>query len=572
MTKITIRRFDRNVVQALTNRGFPEPLARALAARHVTSPSDLDYEFKEMLSPWDLKNCREAGEAIADAIWKQKKIVIIGDYDCDGATAVSVGILGLQALGAFNVSYLIPDRDKDGYGLSPQLVDRAAAAGAELIITVDNGISSVAAVEHAKTLGIEAVVTDHHLPGDEIPDTLVVNPNQRGDTFPSKSLAGVGVIFYVLIAVRSALRAKGAYPNGKQPNLQHLIDLVALGTVADVVPLDRNNRILVSKGLDSIRAGKMQPGVSALLSIAGKNAHRISANDLGYILGPRINAAGRLDSINKGVECLTSYDYNTALFYAKELDQINAERRNREVSMQSDAILSLQTISVDDSNSIVLKGDDWHAGIIGLVASRIKEQTYRPVIAFAPSEENGEHVLKGSGRSIPGIHLRDALDRVSKLSPGLILKFGGHAMAAGLTIRKDAFDEFKELFARAVKELSDPEMFELNIVTDGELRASDFNIELVEAIRKHVWGQAFPEPLFANQFKVLSQRVLKDQHLKLSLEVDGREIQAIWFRHKRELPPTVRLAYKLDINDFRGRQSVQLIIEGMEDEFEDWTA
>ena len=572
MTKITIRRFDRNVVQALTNRGFPEPLARALAARHVTSPSDLDYEFKEMLSPWDLKNCREAGEAIADAIWKQKKIVIIGDYDCDGATAVSVGILGLQALGAFNVSYLIPDRDKDGYGLSPQLVDRAAAAGAELIITVDNGISSVAAVEHAKTLGIEAVVTDHHLPGDEIPDTLVVNPNQRGDTFPSKSLAGVGVIFYVLIAVRSALRAKGAYPNGKQPNLQHLIDLVALGTVADVVPLDRNNRILVSKGLDSIRDGKMQPGVSALLSVAGKNAHRISANDLGYILGPRINAAGRLDSINKGVECLTSYDYNTALFYAKELDQINAERRNREVSMQSDAILSLQTISVDDSNSIVLKGDDWHAGIIGLVASRIKEQTYRPVIAFAPSEENGEHVLKGSGRSIPGIHLRDALDRVSKLSPGLILKFGGHAMAAGLTIRKDAFDEFKELFARAVKELSDPEMFERNIVTDGELRASDFNIELVEAIRKHVWGQAFPEPLFANQFKVLSQRVLKDQHLKLSLEVDGREIQAIWFRHKRELPPTVRLAYKLDINDFRGRQSVQLIIEGMEDEFEDWTA
>ena len=572
MTKITIRRFDRNVVQALTNRGFPEPLARALAARHVTSPSDLDYEFKEMLSPWDLKNCKEAGEAIADAIWKQKKIVIIGDYDCDGATAVSVGILGLQALGAFNVSYLIPDRDKDGYGLSPQLVDRAAAAGAKFIITVDNGISSVAAVEHAKTLGIETVVTDHHLPGDEIPDTLVVNPNQRGDAFPSKSLAGVGVIFYVLIAVRSALRAKGAYPNGKQPNLQHLIDLVALGTVADVVPLDRNNRILVSKGLDSIRAGKMQPGVSALLSVAGKNAHRICANDLGYILGPRINAAGRLDSINKGVECLTSYDYNTALFYAKELDQINAERRNREVSMQSDAILSLQTISVDDSNSIVLKGDDWHAGIIGLVASRIKEQTYRPVIAFAPSEENGEHVLKGSGRSIPGIHLRDALDRVSKLKPGLILKFGGHAMAAGLTIRKDAFDEFKELFARAVKELSDPEMFERNIVTDGELRASDFNIELVEAIRKHVWGQAFPEPLFANQFKVLSQRVLKDQHLKLSLEVDGREIQAIWFRHKRELPPTVRLAYKLDINDFRGRQSVQLIIEGMEDEFEEWTA
>lgn len=572
MTKLSIRRFDRNVVQALTNRGFPEPLARALAARNVKTPSDLDYEFKEMLSPWDLKNCKEAGLAIAEAVWKQKNIVIIGDYDCDGATAVSVGVLGLQTLGAQNVSYLIPDREKDGYGLSSDLVDRAAALGAQLLITVDNGISSAEAVEHAKSLGIETVITDHHLPGDVVPDALIVNPNQKGDMFPSKALAGVGVIFYVLIATRAALREKGLYPSGKAPNLQHLVDLVALGTVADVVPLDRNNRILVSKGLERIRAGKMQPGMSALLSVAGKNAHKICTNDLSYVVGPRINAAGRLDSITKGVECLTSYSYEQAETFARELDQINAERRNRETSMQADAMLSLQTISVDDSNSIVLRGDDWHAGIIGLVASRVKEKAYRPVIAFALNEENGEKLLVGSGRSIPGIHLRDALDRVSKMKPGMILKFGGHAMAAGLTIREESFDDFKKAFAEAIKEISNPELFERCIVTDGELNASDFNVELVRAIRNNVWGQAFPEPTFSNRFNVLSQKVLKDQHLKLMLETDGRTLSAIWFRHKTELPPTVRLAYKLDLNEYKGRSYVQLIIEGMEDEFDDWAS
>ena len=391
---------------ALLAVGYGPLLARVLACRGIAQPqaaAALLEEEPPLSDPFLLKDMDKAVARIQQAIENGETIVIFGDYDVDGVSATAILYECLTNLGA-QVRCKLPTREGGGYGLNRETLQKLADKGYKLIVTVDNGISAIEEADLAAELGIELVITDHHLPGDEIPDTLVVNPNQRGDTFPSKSLAGVGVIFYVLIAVRSALRAKGAYPNGKQPNLQHLIDLVALGTVADVVPLDRNNRILVSKGLDSIRAGKMQPGVSALLSVAGKNAHRISANDLGYILGPRINAAGRLDSINKGVECLTSYDYNTALFYAKELDQINAERRNREVSMQSDAILSLQTISVDDSNSIVLKGDDWHAGIIGLVASRIKEQTYRPVIAFAPSEENGEHVLKGSGRSIPGIH------------------------------------------------------------------------------------------------------------------------------------------------------------------------
>lgn len=572
MTKISIRRFDHNVASALVNRGFPEPLARALAARRVTSPEELSYEFKGMLSPWALKNCKEAGEALAEAVWKQKHIVIIGDYDCDGATAVSVGLLGLQVLGAQNVSYIIPDREKDGYGLSPALVERAAALGAELIVTVDNGISSAPAVERAKELGIETVITDHHLPGEIVPDALIVNPNQKGDTFPSKALAGVGVIFYVLIATRAALRAKGAYPSGRQPNLEHLIDLVALGTVADLVPLDHNNRILVSKGLERIREGKMNLGIGALLSVAGKNAHRVNTTDLGFILGPRINAAGRLDSITKGVECLTTYDYGEAQSYARELDHINAERRNRETSMQADAVLSLQTIAVDESKTIVLKGDDWHAGIIGLVASRIKEKAYRPVIAFAPGEENGMKVLKGSGRSIKDIHLRDALDLVSKRSPGLILKFGGHAMAAGLTIREEDFEKFKEIFESTVSAMAGSNAFERKIETDGELSAGDFNIELIESIRGQVWGQQFPEPIFSNRFKVLSQRVLKDQHLKLELETDGRKLQGIWFRHKKELPPVARLAYKLDLNEFRGRSYVQLIIEGMEEESEDWSA
>lgn len=570
MTKISIRRFDNNVVSALVNRGYPEPLARALAARKVKSPEELNYEYKGMLSPWSLLNCKEAGERIAEAVWKQKTIVIIGDYDCDGATAVSVGLLGLQVLGAQNVHYIIPDREKDGYGLSGSLVERAAQMSAQLIITVDNGISSAPAVERAKALGIETIITDHHLPGDVIPDALIVNPNQKGDSFPSKALAGVGVIFYVLIAARAALRVKGAYPTGRQPNLEHLIDLVALGTVADLVPLDHNNRILVSKGLERIREGKMNFGIGALLSVAGKNAHRINTNDLGFILGPRINAAGRLDSITKGVECLTTYDYSEAQDYARALDHINAERRNRESSMQADAVLSLQTIAVDENKTIVLKGDDWHAGIIGLVASRIKEKAYRPVIAFAPGEENGIKVLKGSGRSIKDIHLRDALDLVSKRSPGLILKFGGHAMAAGLTIREEDFETFKKVFEETVSKMVGENAFERNIETDGELSARDFSIELIEAIRNQVWGQQFPEPVFSNRFKVLSQRVLKDQHLKLELEADGRKLQAIWFRHKKELPPAARLAYKLDINEFRGRSFIQLIIEGMEEDSEDW--
>ncbi len=408
------------------------------------------------------------------------------------------------------------------------------------VITVDNGISSYDAVEYAKSLGIDVIVTDHHLPGSRVPDTLIVNPNQHGDTFPSKSLAGVGVMFYVLLATRAELRKRNAFAGGKQPNLLNFIDLVSLGTVADVVPLDRNNRILVSKGLERMREGRMQPGISALLTKSRKNTLFLNASDLGFLIGPRINAAGRLDSIELGVECLCTSDYGRALDIADQLESFNKKRRSIEDDMQAEALIETQTIAVGETNSIAIKGDNWHSGVVGIVASRIKEKTYRPTIAFAPSEENGVQYLKGSGRSIPGIHLRDVLDLVDKRNPGMIVKFGGHAMAAGLTIHADKFELFKEAFEAAITDTAQPGAFEKNVLTDGELSAGDFNAELVREIRSNVWGQGFTEPLFANHFRVLSQNV--------------------------------HLAYKLDLNEWAGRTSVQLIVESMEDEVDDWGA
>ncbi len=572
MTKFSTRRFDHNTVQALINRGYSEPLARALSARGVKSLEDMNYDLHNMLAPDQLLNCEAAGARLADAIQAQKKIMIIGDYDCDGATSVSLARLGLRALGAKNVDYLIPDREKDGYGLSTPLVKRAAERKPDLIITVDNGISSYDAVEYAKSLGIDVIVTDHHLPGSRVPDTLIVNPNQHGDTFPSKSLAGVGVMFYVLLATRAELRKRNAFAGGKQPNLLNFIDLVSLGTVADVVPLDRNNRILVSKGLERMREGRMQPGISALLTKSRKNTLFLNASDLGFLIGPRINAAGRLDSIELGVECLCTSDYGHALDIADQLESFNKKRRSIEDDMQAEALIETQTIAVGETNSIAIKGDNWHSGVVGIVASRIKEKTYRPTIAFAPSEENGVQYLKGSGRSIPGIHLRDVLDLVDKRNPGMIVKFGGHAMAAGLTIHADKFELFKEAFEAAITDTAQPGAFEKNVLTDGELSAGDFNAELVREIRSNVWGQGFTEPLFANHFRVLSQKILKDQHLKLVLETDGRTLNAIWFRRRREIPENVHLAYKLDLNEWAGRTSVQLIVESMEDEVDDWGA
>ena len=572
MTKFSTRRFDPNAVRTLVNHGYPEPLARALAARNVHGANDLNYDLKELLPPDSMLNCVEAGEKLAEAIMAGHRILVVGDYDCDGATSVSLAKLGLEALGAKSVEYLIPDREKDGYGLSPELVVRAAEKNPDLLVTVDNGISSWEAVEKAKSLGIDVIITDHHLPGEKIPDTLIVNPNQRGDTFESKNLVGVGVMFYVLLATRAALRKRGAFEGRTQPNLLTFIDLVALGTVADVVTLDKNNRIIVSKGLERMRDGKMQQGLSALLTISKKNTLFINASDLGFLIAPRINAAGRLDTINAGVECLSSNDYQAALNYAEKLNEFNKERRKIEENMQAEALLETGSISAGESNSLVIKGDNWHPGVIGLVASRVKERTYRPTIAFAPSSEDNGLYLKGSGRSIPGVHIRDVLDLIDKRNPGLIVKFGGHALAAGLTLVASRFEEFREAFEAAVTDYAKPGVFEKNLLTDGELSAGDFSVDLVRAIRDNVWGQGFPEPVFANHFNVLSQRLLKDQHLKLTLETDGRKISAIWFRRKKEIPSKAHLAYKPTLNEWNGRTSVELIIEGMEDESDDWGA
>lgn len=573
MTKFSTRRFNASAAAALTSQGYPPALARALSARGVESSEDLDYSLKALLPPNTLLNNEKAGNLIADAIWDQKKIVIVGDYDCDGATAVSLAILGLQALGAQNVDYIIPDREFDGYGLSPSLVDRAKEKGAELIITVDNGIVAFEAVERANSLGIPVIVTDHHLASETLPNAAcIVNPNQPGDSFKSKSLAGVGVMLYVLLATRKALRERGVFRD-TQPNLFQLMDLVSLGTVADVVPLDKNNRILVSSGLNKIRNGNMLPGISALLSQAGKNAFNITTSDLSFILAPRINASGRLANISTGVECLSSYDINEANRKAKELENFNRERKSLETAMQAEAILQMGSISVDESNSITLLGENWHSGIIGLIASRVKERTYRPTIAFTTSVEEGtKGQLKGSGRSIPGVHIRDVLADIDKNNPGLIVKFGGHALAAGLTIEEKNFDLFKKKFEETVTRLALPDSFNETLVTDGELSAGEFSVHLAKALKEQVWGAGFPAPIFANNFKVLSQKLLKDQHLKLTLETDGRQLQAIWFKHKTPLPDEARLAYKLDINEWRGTSYVQLIIEAMETQSDDWAA
>ncbi len=572
MTKFSIRRFNPTVVKNLTTHGVPEPLARALAARGVKSIKDLQYDLKEMIPPDRLKNCLEAGKVLADAILENKNIVLIGDYDCDGATACAVGVKGLGLLGAKKVSFLIPDREKDGYGLCRSLVEKAIERKADVLVTVDNGISAYEAVDYAKENGLQVIVTDHHLPGEHLPNAdWIVNPNQPGDEFESKSLAGVGVIFYVLLGTRIALREKGAYKSRPQPNLLSLIDLVALGTVADVVPLDKNNRIIVTKGLEKIRNGKMQPGLTSLLKQTGRNCVTLDSHDLAFVIAPRINAAGRIADISCGVNCLISPNYSEANKIAMELDQFNKERQKLQESMQEEAVVLLDRYEVQDSNSICLYEPSWHAGIVGLLAAKIKDRFYRPTIAFAASgDADTEGLIRGSGRSISGIHMRDVLVQVAKKNPGLILKFGGHALAAGLTIKEQDFKKFKKEFELAVSELAMPEVFEDTIQTDGELSAQDFNLRLAHSLKSQVWGSAFPEPIFANRFRVLEQTLLKERHLRLKLEVDGIKVPAIWFRHKDLLPEFAYLSYRLNANEWMSRESLQLIIEGMEDDDRDW--
>ncbi len=557
MTRLQRRSFDPAAAQRLVAAGLAAPLARALAARGVSSMAELALAVGELLAPARLTQVEAAARLLADAIDAGRRLLVVADYDCDGATACATALRGLRALGA-RVDYLVPNRFEYGYGLTPEIVELAAAGRPDLIITVDNGIASIDGVARARALGIEVLITDHHLPGPALPAAAaIVNPNQPGCGFPSKHLAGVGVIFYVLSALRAELRARGAFDAATQPRLDGLLDLVALGTVADVVRLDRNNRILVAAGLERMRGGRMQPGIAALFQVSGRDARSAVAADLGFALGPRINAAGRLTDMRLGIECLLADDYDHALALARELDQLNRERRAIESEMQFDAFAGLDAAGVERRRTITLFDESWHQGVVGLVAARVKEKFHRPTVAFARADER---TLRGSGRSIDGVHLRDTLDLVTKAAPGLIEKFGGHAMAAGLTLKAEALEPFGRAYEAAAR-ACDPALFARTVATDGALAAGEIGAPLVEAISRQVWGQGFPPPLFDNEFAVVAQRLVKDAHLKLTLELEGRRFDAIWFRHTETLPTRVRLAYRPALDEYQGERRVCLHVE-----------
>lgn len=563
MTTFVTRPYDPTAANVLTTAGYLPPVARALSARGIRSPEDLNEAWSGMLPPNLLTGIDRAAERLLAARNRGEHVTIVADYDCDGATACAVGIRGLSALG-LSVDYFVPDRVRHGYGLTAAIVDLLAARPnpPQIILTVDNGISSADAVRHAASLGIDVVITDHHLPADDTPPAVaIVNPNQRGCGFPSKSLAGVGVIFYVLLALRARLRDEGAFTAQTQPRLNELVDLVALGTVADVVKLDKNNRILVSQGLKRIREGRTHPGIAALFNVARCSMGNASARDFGFRIGPRINAAGRLATMEYGIECLLTDDPDRARHYAEALNQINQERRELEEEMQHAADLAVAAADIEHVHALSLLDDSFSEGVVGLVASRIKEKVHRPTVAFARTAE-GE--LKGSGRSIPGIHLRDMLDLVSKTEPGLILRFGGHAMAAGLTIQEKDYDRFARAFEAVVAEHADPAVFERNVLIDGGLAPDEISERLCQTLEHGIWGQGFEAPLFANDFRVVRQTVLKDAHLKLSLELGGQRFEGIFFRRNAPLLTASRLAYRPTINEFNGRRLIQLLVEAVE--------
>ena len=562
MTRFITRDYSPAIVGHLMDEGFSEPLARVLAARGIESADDLKPDWRAMLPPLSLMGTTAAARILADAIEAGKRIMVIADYDCDGATACAVALLGLREMGA-TVDYLVPDRFVYGYGLTPEIVELAASKKADLILTVDNGMASIDGVEKAKALGIDVIITDHHLPAEKLPAAAcIVNPNTPGCDFPSKNLAGVGVMFYVLMALRAEFRARGRFDAANQPRLDALVDLVALGTVADVVKLDRNNRILVQQGLAKVRRGHTHPGLKALFEIAGRPSAQARVRDFGFVIAPRINAAGRLDLMTAGIECLISRTDDEAHHYAKILDDYNRQRRELELDMQWDAAMLLNKIDVTKRHTLALFEPTWHQGIVGLVASRVKESKHRPTIAFANAAD-GE--MKGSGRSIEGVHLRDMLDLVTKKAPGIIKKFGGHAMAAGLTIDAHHFEDFSRAFESVVTENCDEEVFERHVYVDGDLAARDITPALVEAINGQIWGQGFLPPLFANEFKVLHQTVLKGGHLKLMLEMQGARFSGIFFRRSAQVPDVARLAYRPEINEWMGQKSIQLVIEQVED-------
>ncbi|WP_423187397.1 single-stranded-DNA-specific exonuclease RecJ [Alishewanella sp. d11] len=573
------------LLKQISRRSIPEsileldpalhPILRRLyLSRGVRSSDELQRTAAALLPFQQLKGITAAAELLVTALHQQQRIVIVGDFDADGATSTAVLMSGLKAFGYKYLEYMVPNRFEYGYGLTPELAEIVVAQGAELIITVDNGISAIEGVALAKKAGVKVLVTDHHLPGAELPAAdAIVNPNQPGCNFPSKALAGVGVAFYLLLALRATLREQGYFQqhNLSEPNVAELLDLVALGTVADLVPLDSNNRILVHQGLMRIRAGKCRPGIQALIDVANRHAAKLTASDFGFALGPRLNAAGRLDDMALGISCLLAPNLGLARQYAAELDALNAERRSIEQSMQVEAQAFLSQLSFDGSSlpeCLCLYRADWHQGVIGILAGRIKEQFHRPTIAFAQGD-NGE--LKGSARSIPGLHMRDLLEEIASQYPGLIKKFGGHAMAAGLTIAEEKLDTFKVALGLTAKKYLTAEQLEAIIFSDGELDHNCFELDFVQLLQNAgPWGQAFPEPVFDGEFKLLNQKMLADRHLKLMLQgPGGKLVDAIWFNADNKAWPNVniqkvRIAYQLDINEYREQQNLQLIVRHME--------
>jgi single-stranded-DNA-specific exonuclease len=559
MTRLAVRPYSVRNAALLSQQGLHPVLARLLVARGVSDVKELSTGLNALIPPQALLQIDDAALFLADAIEAEQKLLVVADYDCDGATACAVAVRGLRSMGA-QVDYLVPNRFEYGYGLTPEIVALAAQSKSpDIIITVDNGIASVEGVAAAQELGIEVVVTDHHLPGDHLPAAaVIVNPNQPHCNFPSKNLAGVGVMFYVLMALRAELRLRGHFEAQNQPRLDKLLDLVALGTVADVVKLDANNRVLVAQGLQRIRTGHACAGINALFRVAGKETRQVKAIDLGFTVGPRLNAAGRLADMSLGIECLLTDDLGRAAEIASQLDNINRERRSIESEMQEAAMQTLENINPQASATLCLFNEQWHQGVIGIVASRLKEKYFRPTITFAPA---GNGMIKGSGRSIPGFHLRDALDLVSKRAPHLIDKFGGHAMAAGLSLQEKDFEEFLTTFEQVGKEWLTSIQLEHVLETDGELDISDFNLDFISLLETQVWGQGFAPPIFNNQFQVLNQKILKEKHLKLFLEKDGQQFDAIWFNRTEELPRKIQAAYRLDANEYNGRTKVQLLLE-----------
>ena len=550
---------------------MPTLLTRLYAARGVQSPAELDKSLARLIPYQQLKGIDAAVDLLVQALDQRQRILIVGDFDADGATASTVGLLGLRLLGAAHVDYLVPNRFEYGYGLTPEIVEVALTREPQLLITVDNGISSVEGVAAAKKAGLKVLVTDHHLPGTELPAAdAIVNPNQPGCEFPSKALAGVGVIFYVLIALRARLNSLGRYEHSKAPNIAELLDLVALGSVADVVPLDANNRILVHQGLERIRAGRARPGLKAILEVAKRDPARITSTDLGFIIGPRLNAAGRLDDMSLGIECLLTDDANAARAMAAQLDDMNQDRKSIEQGMQREALAQLKELPVDSMPfGLCLFDPDWHQGVIGILASRLKERYFRPTFAFADA---GDGLLKGSGRSVPGFHIRDALSVVAAQHPDLIAKYGGHAMAAGLTLPVANFERFSQAFDEEVRRQLREEDLMGRLLSDGSLTVEEFHLELARALRNAgPWGQHFPEPLFHGVFQLVEQRIVGERHLKVVLKTEcgSVKLDGIAFGIDREVwpNPTIRwveLAYKLDLNEFRGNETVQLMIAHIE--------